>query len=70
MERNSCSLNMRRSFYSFATLLVMSLVVFPSAAQTITPPNAPGMGVPYPYLYLNSPSHWSYMSPQNANPTT
>jgi hypothetical protein len=39
------------------------------SGQTITPPNAPGMTLPYTYLYLNSPSHWGYMSPQNENST-
>ena len=40
-----------------------------AAAQTVTPPNVPGMTVPFPYLYLNAPTHWGFMAPQNANPT-
>jgi len=51
---------------SFATVVCL---LGQAAAQTVTPPNVPGMTVPFPYLYLNSPGHWGYMSPQNANPT-
>ena len=51
---------------TFAVLLFSPL----ARAQTITPPNVPGMTVPYPYLYLNASTHWGYMYPQNTNPTT
>jgi len=39
------------------------------SAQTVTPPNVPGMTLPFPYLYLNGPDHWGFMAPQNAYPT-
>lgn len=57
---------MRKSAFIALALLLLPVPVL-AQTYTITPPNYPGMNVPFPYLYLNGAAHWGYMSPQNAN---
>ena len=59
-----------RRAYSYLRNLCNGLLCFAMASlavgQTfsVTPPNYPGMSVPYPYLYVDASSHWSEMAPQ------
>ena len=68
LHRGTWKIHVR--LHALLALVTSLLFICPAPAQTITPPNSPGMTVPVPYLYLNAATHWSYMYPQNANATT